>query len=105
MEYPALFVYVNSINPGKVVITPAAAILSNVLNASSDTVMLCAKTCDRCGRHAKTVVDDIEFNEFLSVNHLAGYGSIFGDSNRLKLDLCQHCLKDVLGQWITVCDQ
>ncbi len=33
------------------------------------------------------------------------YGSIFGDSNRLKLDLCQHCLKDVLGQWITVCDQ
>ena len=48
--------------------------------------MLCAKTCDRCGRHAKTVVDDIEFNEFLSVNHLAGYGSIFGDSNRLKLD-------------------
>ncbi len=43
---------------------------------SSDTVMLCAKTCDRCGRHAKTVVDDIEFNEFLSVNHLAGYGSI-----------------------------
>ncbi|WP_244664321.1 hypothetical protein [Salmonella enterica] len=51
---------------------------------SSDTVMLCAKTCDRCGRHAKTVVDDIEFNEFLSVNHLAGYGSIFGDSNRLK---------------------
>ncbi|EFN9485535.1 hypothetical protein D3J50_12560 [Escherichia coli] len=72
---------------------------------SSDTVMLCEKTCDRCGRHAKTVVDDIEFNEFLSVNHLAGYGSIFGDSNRLKLDLCQHCLKDVLGQWITVCDQ
>ena len=71
----------------------------------SHTVMLCAKTCDRCGRHAKTVVDDIEFNEFLSVNHLAGYGSIFGDSNRLKLDLCQHCLKDVLGQWITVCDQ
>ncbi|WP_240297093.1 hypothetical protein [Escherichia coli] len=64
---------------------------------SSDTVMLCAKTCDRCGRHAKTVVDDIEFNEFLSVNHLAGYGSIFGDSNRLKLDLCQHCLKDVLA--------
>lgn len=22
-----------------------------------------------------------------------------------ELDLCQHCLKDVLGQWITVCDQ
>lgn len=71
---------------------------------SSKTIVLSAKTCDRCGRHAKTAVDDTEFHEFLSVDRLVGYGSIFGDGHRLKLDLCQHCMKDVLGQWITVND-
>lgn len=72
---------------------------------SCETVVLSAKTCDRCGRHTKKAADDAEFHEFLSVDRQAGYGSIFGDGNRLKLDLCQHCIKDVLSQWMTVSDQ
>jgi hypothetical protein len=72
---------------------------------SSDSVALSAKISDRCGRHSEMTVNSEEFYEFLSVDRLAGYGSVFGDSNRLKLDLCQHCTRDVLGQWIVVSHQ
>ncbi|EBC3771026.1 hypothetical protein DLA12_02760 [Salmonella enterica] len=63
------------------------------------TLSLSAKTCDRCRRRAEK--DDLEFQEFLAIDHRAGYGSVFGDGSRLRLDLCQHCVKEVLGQWLT----
>lgn len=62
-------------------------------------VVLSAKTCDRCKRRVEK--DDIEFQEFLTIDHRAGYDSVFGDGSRLRLDLCQHCVKAVLGQWFT----
>ncbi|MCQ8230569.1 hypothetical protein [Pectobacterium carotovorum] len=46
--------------------------------------------------------DNQEFQEFLSVGRIADFGSIFGDGESLRLDLCQHCVKDVLGQWIQI---
>ncbi len=56
--------------------------------------------CDRCG---KTIsVDDFSYAEILSIDTVCGYGSIFGDMHRLKLDLCQECVKDTLGQWLRV---
>ncbi|WP_151102999.1 hypothetical protein [Salmonella enterica] len=63
------------------------------------TLSLSAKTCDRCRRRAEK--DDLEFQEFLTIDHRAGYGSVFGDGGRLRLDLCQHCVKEILGQWLT----
>ncbi|EJV4077348.1 hypothetical protein N6D15_002999 [Salmonella enterica] len=62
-------------------------------------VVLSAKTCDRCKFRAEK--GDLEFQEFLTIDHKAGYGSVFGDRSRLRLDLCQHCVKAVLGQWLT----
>nr|CBA28254.1 hypothetical protein Csp_A06350 [Curvibacter putative symbiont of Hydra magnipapillata] len=60
--------------------------------------------CDRCGRQAERDDMDCEFHEFMSIQNRAGYGSIFGDGNRVDVDLCQHCVKDTLGAWIRITD-
>jgi hypothetical protein len=52
--------------------------------------------CDRCGRRAEKASDTCEFDEYLSLDHVGGYGSIIGDGTRLKLDICQHCIKELL---------
>jgi hypothetical protein len=59
--------------------------------------------CDRCGLEAS--VDDIqsrEVEEFVSIERVGGYCSIFGDGNQISVDICQHCLKDVLGEWLRI---
>lgn len=66
--------------------------------STKEIMSLSAKTCDRCNIHAES--GDFEFHEFMSIEHIAGYGSVFGDGETLQLDLCQHCVKTVLGQWI-----
>lgn len=48
---------------------------------------------------------DGEWNERVSINFHGGYHSIFGDGNVVEMDLCQHCVKEVLGQWIRVTEQ
>lgn len=56
-------------------------------------------TCDCC----KTIYADVmEIQEFLHYANDAGYGSVMGDGNRLRLDLCQHCTKRLLGGFIRV---
>jgi antitoxin CcdA len=55
-------------------------------------------SCDRCGLRVGR--DDPVFQEFTSIDHLCGYGSIFGDGSQLRLDLCQGCLKEVVGPWL-----
>lgn len=61
------------------------------------SLIVSAKSCDRCKRHA-----DAEFHEFLSIDRQAGHGSVFGDEQQLKFDLCQHCAKAILGDWIKI---
>jgi len=56
--------------------------------------------CDRCGREAEAQGEEAE--EFISIEQVCGYGSIFGDGNRISVDICQHCLKDVLGEWLRI---
>jgi len=60
--------------------------------------------CDRCDRLAEVGDAELEFQEFVSINQQAGYASIFGDGNHVQVDLCQHCLKDVLGPWLRIDD-
>ena len=57
-----------------------------------------AITCDRC----KTRHDDpMEMQEFLSWSDTCGYGNkTFGDMSFVSIDLCQYCVKEVLGEWI-----
>ena len=53
-------------------------------------------TCDRCGRSAENEPGKFEFDEYLSIKHTCGYGSIIGDETKFQLDLCQHCVKELL---------
>lgn len=66
--------------------------------SKTEILSLSAKICDRCGRRAE--LDNPEFQEYLSIDRVAGYGSAFGDGERIGLDLCQHCVKNLLGPWI-----
>lgn len=57
-------------------------------------------SCDRCPRTDS--VKGMEGQEFLRFSMGAGFGSVFGDGNLVSLDLCQHCVKEVLGEWLRV---
>ncbi|MHB9833271.1 hypothetical protein Q8F57_000370 [Paraburkholderia terrae] len=57
-------------------------------------------TCDRCRQ--RTTPDEFEFHEWLSVNFVAGFDSIFGDGNVVSIDLCPRCLQETLGNWLHI---
>ena len=62
-------------------------------------------TCDICGKTYMydTKSDDIsEIQEFIHIKNNCGYGSIFGDGDTVELDMCQHCFKEKLGQYIRI---
>lgn len=51
-------------------------------------------SCDRCSR----IIDDpMEEQEMLSMRFTGGYSSVFGDGVEVEIDLCQQCLKDLIG--------
>lgn len=59
-----------------------------------------ALICDCCGRESIVGIDDYEVQEFISLDFVGGYQSIFGDGTHVSLDICQYCLKDKLGTWL-----
>lgn len=56
--------------------------------------------CDRCGKEAER--GEIDFTRMRSLGFDAGYDSVFGDGNRVELDLCEPCFRDALGAWLRV---
>lgn len=56
-------------------------------------------TCDVC---KKDYEDMFDTQEFLSYTNHCGYGSIFGDTNTIQIDICQHCQKDLLGKYMRI---
>lgn len=56
--------------------------------------------CDRCGR--RLTPTDMEWHEKLSLSFTGGYTSVFGDGSRVSIDLCQQCIKEVLGAWLRI---
>lgn len=61
-----------------------------------------AVICDRCGREISADGVDNEWPERLAISFRGGYGSIFGDGSLVECDLCQHCMKEVLGAWLRI---
>ncbi|WP_321931433.1 hypothetical protein [Paraburkholderia guartelaensis] len=59
-----------------------------------------ACTCDRCHRRMTPV--DFEWQEKLSVSFHGSYGSIFGDGNKVEIDLCPQCVEETLGAWLRI---
>lgn len=57
--------------------------------------------CNRCGQFYPAD-DFVEMQERLSWVNACGFGSVFGDGNRVELELCQSCVQAVLGEYLTV---
>lgn len=62
---------------------------------------LAACTCDRC-QCRLTPDEPGEWQERLSLNHSCGFDSVFGDGNVVSLDLCQRCVRELLGEWLHI---
>lgn len=60
--------------------------------------VIVAYICDRCKKRIEWE-DHMEFQEMHHIDFRAGYGSIFGDETRVKCDLCQDCLKELIGEF------
>ncbi|GAA5133031.1 hypothetical protein [Thalassotalea piscium] len=67
------------------------------------TQELTTLVCDGCGLRA-TTEGDYEFQEFISIEHHCGYGSIHGDGKRIEIDLCQQCFADMCGGTLRITD-
>jgi len=58
--------------------------------------------CDVC-KNAYCCTDGwIDVQEFTSIKFTGGYGSIFGDGGLVKCNICQHCLKKLIGNNLTI---
>ena len=65
-----------------------------------------AYECDVCHNIYTPLKGDptqeMEMEEFLHIHFVGGYQSIFGDGNQVDCDICQHCLKSLLGEYLRV---
>jgi hypothetical protein len=53
--------------------------------------------CDIC---KKQYTDILELQEFILIEEVGGYGSVIGDGTAYEVDICQHCFKEKLGQFL-----
>ena len=60
-------------------------------------------TCDVCGTFydlKSKDTDPMQVQEFQHIRFTGGYESVFGDDMRFRLDICQHCFKAKLGEYV-----
>ena len=57
-------------------------------------------TCDICKKVYDCITEPFETQEFQHIKIDAGYESIFGDGNKFEVDICQHCFKKLLGEYL-----
>lgn len=60
-----------------------------------------ASPCNRC---RKDLSDIEEHQESMLIQFRAGYGSVFGDGNVVTGTLCQYCLQEILGPYLSIQD-
>lgn len=58
--------------------------------------------CDSCKR---TIDDAIEISNFHHINFTAGFGSSFGDMNKVSADICDTCFHDLISSFANISDQ
>lgn len=55
--------------------------------------------CDSC----KSKTDDpMEISNFHHINFSAGFGSIFGDMNKVEADICDLCFHDLISSFARI---
>ena len=60
---------------------------------------LISMTCDKCHR---TEDDVMEIQEWMKLDVLGGYNSLFGDGERWQIDLCQTCMCESFGKYVRI---
>ena len=63
-----------------------------------------AFVCDVCKKEYP-VDDCMEIQEFHHVRFTGGYASVFGESSRVECDICQRCLKMLIGYYVRYVDE
>ena len=53
--------------------------------------------CDKCHKVYDVDADCFEAQEFHHIRFTGGYASVFGDVATIECDLCQRCLKELIG--------
>lgn len=55
-------------------------------------------TCDKC---KKEIMHEniLELQEMHHIRFTGGYGSVFGDDERIECDLCQECLMELIKDY------
>lgn len=56
-------------------------------------------TCSVCKTFYRAD-DDMETQEFHHIRFTGGYASVFGDGSEIRCDLCQKCLKKMIGDYV-----
>jgi len=69
-----------------------------------ETVSVTCDICNKTYQFDKQSNDIFEIQEFTHISFTGGYGSIFGDGDEIRLDICQHCLQEKLGQYLRITD-
>lgn len=59
-------------------------------------------TCDVCTKSFDMSIDIMEIQEFTQIDFIGGYDSVFGDGASVKCDICQECLKNILGKFLRI---
>jgi len=65
-------------------------------NETTECQVLDKFICDRCKNR---ISDEMELQETYSIKFRGGYNSVFGDENDVSCDLCQDCLKKLIGDF------
>lgn len=72
---------------------------------STTVEMANVKICDVCNMECGKD-DYANWQEFHHIRFTGGYGSYFGDRIEVKLDICDKCFKDILGNiWEKRCER
>jgi hypothetical protein len=58
--------------------------------------------CDICGIKYETNEDIFEHQEFLKIDFIGGYNSVFGDMSHVRCDICQKCLYNIISPYMKI---
>ena len=67
-----------------------------VMQPPKQVALVTGWTCDKCKKEYD-IEDYMEIQEFHHISFFGGFGSVFGDETHVECDICQHCLKEMIG--------
>lgn len=72
------------------------------ITVKKDSVLVCDKCKKEYNYDTESEMDLFEIQEFLHIDFIGGFFSVFGDGLRIKADICQYCLYEMIKDFVTV---